>query len=122
MGLSQYVPNCFPIVPMTTMDDYGFYSSMPASIELGWQAYLPDFDFARANALVERFLRVRELLVGAWYPLLPPTIDRTLWAGSEYYRPDLKRGLFLVFRREDSPYAMAELKAPDWSPTPRTSS
>lgn len=96
---------------MTTLDDYGFYSSMPASIELGWRAYLPNFDFARANVLVQRFLRVRELLVGAWYPLLPTTLDKTLWVGSEYYRRDLARGLFLVFRRENSPYTMVEVKA-----------
>jgi alpha-galactosidase len=111
MGLSQYVPNSFPSAPLTTLDDYGFYSSMPASIELGWRAYLPNFDFARANVLVQRFLRVRELLVGAWYPLLPATLDKTLWVGSEYYRRDLARGLFLVFRRENSPYTMVEVKA-----------
>jgi hypothetical protein len=94
-----------------TMDDYGFYSSMPASLELGWRAYAPGFDFARADLLVQRFLRVRELLVGAWYPLLPPTLDKTLWVGSEYFRKDLDRGLFLVFRREDCPYPTVEVKA-----------
>ncbi len=111
MGLSQYVPNSFPSMALTTLDDYGFYSDMPASIELGWRVYQPDFDFARANVLVERFLRVRELLVGAWYPLLPPTLDKTLWTGSEYYREDLAKGLFLVFRREISPYTTVEVKA-----------
>ena len=111
MGLSQYVPNCFSSGPLMTLDDYAFYSAMPASIVLGWQAYRPTFDFARANLLVARFLRIRELLVGAWYPLLPATLDQTLWVGSEYYRRDLARGLFLVFRRANSPYSEVEVKA-----------
>lgn len=110
MGLSQYVPNCFTSGPLMTMDDYAFYSSMPASIVLGWHAYAPNFDFARANALVARFDRIRDLLVGAWYPLLPQTLDKTLWVGSEFYRPDLGRGIFLAFRRENSPYTVVRVK------------
>ncbi len=97
MGSISHVPN-FSGMALTTLDDYGFYSEMPASPN--WMESLPLIPLCAANVLVVRFLRVRELLVGAWYPLLPPTLDKTLWTGSEYYREDLVKGLFLVFRRE----------------------
>jgi alpha-galactosidase len=111
MALSQYLPNCHPSVWHTALDDYGFYSSMPAAAVPVWQAWTPGFDLARANVLMERFHRIRELLVGAWYPLLPPTLDKTQWIGSEYIRRDLGKGLFLVFRRENCAYSAVEVKA-----------
>lgn len=86
------------------MDDYSFHSTLASSLCMGWIADAPDFDFKRGKALLDQYLAVRHLLVGAWYPLLPYTRDALQWTGSQYHRADLQEGLLLVFRRANSPY------------------
>lgn len=121
-GLSQYLPNnCFS-TPLVRMDDDSFYSTMAGSLCLGWIADDTGFDTGRARLLTGRYLRLRHLLVGAWYPLDlcdAQTSDvrasyteesleaarsgaSTGWMGSQYHRPDLNEGFALVFRRPGS--------------------
>ena len=108
-GLSQYLPNHVFMTPINRMDDYSFHSAMATSLCLGWIADAPDFDQKRAQQLVERYRRVRHLLTGAWYPLLPYTRDPRAWMAVQYHRPDLDEGMVLVFRHRDSPYQTADL-------------
>ena len=108
-GLSQYLPNHVFMTPLNRMDDYSFHSAMATSLCLGWIADAPDFDQGRARELAERYRRVRHLLTGAWYPLLPYTPDPRAWMAVQYHRPDLGEGMVLVFRHRDSPYQTADL-------------
>jgi len=59
--------------------------------------------------LLDRYRQVRDLLIGAWYPLLPYSRDLDRWMASQYHRPDLDEGMVLVFRRAESPYRTVEL-------------
>ena len=102
-GLSQYLPNHVFMAPVNRTDDYSFHSAMATSLCLGWIADADDFDFGRAQLLVERYREARPLLVGAWYPLLPYTRDEARWIASQYHRPDLGRGMILAFRHAASP-------------------
>jgi len=106
-GLSQYLPNnCFT-TPINRLDDYSFHSALATSLCMGWIADAPDFDVERGKALLQRYLDIRHLLIGAWYPLLPDTRSRSTWMGFQFHRPDLNEGLMLLFRRPESPYPTA---------------
>jgi alpha-galactosidase len=109
-GMSQYLPNSTAVAHLENLTDYSFHSTMASSLCLGWIADAEDFDINRAKKLTDRYLEVRHLLVGAWYPLTPSSIDHSVWLGSQYHRRDLNEGLLLVFRREESPYPNAELR------------
>jgi len=63
-----------------------------------------------AKQYIDRYLAYSELFVGAWYPFLESSMDSTYWMGSQYYRPDLKKGIVIVQRREKSPYAAIDAK------------
>ena len=108
-GLSQYLPNNVFTTALTQLDDYSFHTALPHSISLGWPADAPDFDWARARHLVQRYRELRHLFIGAWYPLLPASVSPQYWMASQYHRPDLNEGIVLVFRRSESPFPIADL-------------
>ncbi|MHB0956932.1 MAG: alpha-galactosidase [Pirellulaceae bacterium] len=108
-GASQYLPNNTFVGQLIRLDDYSFHSTLASSLCLGWIADAPDFDAARAKVLTDRYLAIRHLLTGAWYPLLPYSRDQVDWAGMQFHRADLEEGLLLVFRRGESPYGSADL-------------
>lgn len=106
-SLSQYLPNNTFDTPLVRLDDYSFHSTLACSLIPSWIADQPGFDTKRAKKLMDRYLEVRHLLVGSWYPLLPYSRDLTQWIASQYHRPDLNEGMMLVFRRSESPYTTA---------------
>ena len=108
-GLSQYLPNNVFTTPINRLDDYSFHSTMATSLCLGWIADASDFDLARAKKLTDRYRSIRELLIGAWYPLLPYTRDPRQWMAMQWHRPDLDAGFLLVFRHRESPYRSIEV-------------
>ena len=102
-GLSQYLPNQVFMAPVNRLDDYSFHSAMATSLCLGWIADAEGFDLDRARQLADRYRRVRPLLVGSWYPLLPYTREEGQWMASQYHRADLGEGMVLAFRHAESP-------------------
>jgi alpha-galactosidase len=97
------------VAHLNKLDEYSFHSTMASSLCLGWIADAPDFDVARAKRLLGRYLELRHLLIGAWYPLLPYSRDAKQWTAVQYHRPDLGEGLVLAFRRSESPYNSAQV-------------
>lgn len=108
-GLSQYLPNNVFVGHINRMDDYSFNSVIASSLCMGWIADAPDFDTARGKKLLDRYLALRHLLIGAWYPLLPYSRSGNEWIASQYHRPDLDEGVIFAFRRADSPYRSADV-------------
>ena len=108
-GLSQYLPNNAVVAHLNRLDDYSFHSTLASSLCLGWIADAPDFDAAGAKKLADRYRAIRHLLIGAWYPLLPQTREKTHWLAMQFHRPDLDEGMILAFRRAESPYPTAEV-------------
>lgn len=109
-GASQYLPNNTIVAHLNRLDDYSFHSTLASSLCLGWIADAEDFDVARAKQLTDRYLAVRHLLVGSWYPLLPYSRNDVDWTGMQFHRADLDEGMLLVFRRAESPYRTADLR------------
>jgi alpha-galactosidase len=108
-GMSQYLPNSTFVAHLNRMDDYSFHSTLASSLCMGWITDAPDFDFVRGKKLLDLYLEVRHLLIGAWYPLLPYTRDKVAWMASQYHRDDLQEGIVLAFRHSESPYKSVEL-------------
>jgi alpha-galactosidase len=107
-GLSQYLPNVCFVAHLCRMDDYSFHSTMASSLCLGWIADDPHFDLDKGKRYLEKYLSLRHLLIGEWYPLLPASRRPTDWTGSQYNRSDLGEGMILVFRHAGSPYSMID--------------
>ena len=121
-GLSQYLPNNSIVAHLNQLDDYSFHSTMASSLCLGWIADAPDFDAARGKKLLDRYLEVRHLLVGAWYPLLPYSRDRATWMAVQYHRPDLDEGMVLAFRQAREPLrSRCRSRCTAWNPGRPTS-
>jgi alpha-galactosidase len=76
---------------------------------MGWITDAPDFDLKHGKKLLDQYLKVRHLLIGSWYPLLPYSREDSAWMASQYHRPDLQEGMILVFRHAESPYRTADL-------------
>ena len=108
-SLSQYLPNSVFAAHLNRMDDYSFHSIMASSLCMGWIADAPDFNVKLGKKLLDLYLRVRHLLIGAWYPLLPYSREDSAWMASQYHRHDLQEGMILVFRHAESPYRTADL-------------
>lgn len=108
-GMSQYLPNSTFVAHINRMDDYSFHSTLASSLCMGWIADAEDFDLERGKQLLGLYMKVRHLLIGSWYPLLPYSRDKFAWMASQYHRDDLQEGMILVFRHSESPYKTADL-------------
>jgi alpha-galactosidase len=108
-ALSQYLPNSAFVAPINRLDDYTFRSVFPTSLCIGWIADAQEFPAKRASALLRRYLALRHLLVGAYYPLTGYSRTGRDWMAMQFHRPDLDAGMILVIRRKDSPYRSIEV-------------
>ena len=50
---------------------------------------------------LDRYLKVRPIYTGDFYPLTPHTLENNHWIAWQFYRADLKSGIVQVFRRPD---------------------
>jgi len=144
-GLHLYLPcnsvaNSYP-------DTYAFRSSMTSGIILRWDPYEADFPVEDARRLVDEFKRLRPFFYGDFYPLTPHSVSDDVWMAYQFHicvldspirfhrnsalamktnpnriqnkHEDMKQGMFLVFRRPESPYLSARLKLGGLNPQAR---
>jgi len=90
-------------------DPYAFRSTLGGALCLGWDPRLPAFDRELAAEWLEQFRKLRHLVVGDFYPLTPYTTQPEDWIAYQFHREDLREGMVVVFRREHSKSASAEL-------------
>jgi alpha-galactosidase len=81
---------------------YLFRSSINSGVVLGWNLYLPDFPVEQARNLITEFKRIRPLFYGDFYPLTPHNTGDDVWMAYQFHRKDMKQGMALVFRRQES--------------------
>ena len=60
---------------------------------------------------------MRDFFYGDFYPLTAHSIRDDVWIAYQFHREDMKQGMFLVFRRPESPYLSARLKLSGLSPS-----
>ena len=101
----MYLPGGIINIPTERTDDYGAWSSFAGQFCPGWHPLDPDFPMEEARRQVERYKRVSPLLSGDFYPLTPASLHQA-WIAYQFHRPDLARGLALIFRRPDTESAV----------------
>ena len=62
------------------------------------------------HKMCKEFLRVRPYLTEDVYPLTTPSDAKDIWSAIQYHDPKTDSGVFLAFRREESPYEMASFR------------
>ena len=106
-GLSLYVPlhagGCWGFEP------YVFRSIATTGTNLCQDTRAKDFPVALAKAAIAEAKALRPLVLGDYYPLLPINVDEHHWCGWQLDRPDLGKGLAVLFRRSKSPYAAVDV-------------
>jgi alpha-galactosidase len=108
-SLSQYLPNSTFDAPIARLDDYTYHSVFATSLCVGWIADAPEFPKERASRMLSRYLALRHLLVGDYYPLTGYSRNQRDWMAFQFDRPDLGAGMVMVFRRGQSPYRSLEV-------------
>ena len=116
-GLNLYLPcsGTFSNEPAI----YDFRSALGAGINIHWNPYASDFPAPQAKNLIAEFKRLRPFFYGDFYPLTPHSISDDVWMAYQFHREDLGQGMFLAFRRPNSPDLTARLKLSGLLPSAR---
>ncbi|MHC1765055.1 MAG: alpha-galactosidase [Verrucomicrobiia bacterium] len=99
------------------LDDYEFRSSMCSALCLNWwvsgdvsaERIRPDFPFAWAKQVLDKYLDIRPFYYGDYYPLTSYSQARDVWMAWQFDRPESGDGMIVVLRRPDSPYESARI-------------
>ncbi len=86
-------------------DAYGFRSVMVPNVNALWDVRRRDLDYDLIRSLVAQWRGVGEMFSGDYYPLTPYSMENDAWIGWQLHRPDLEKGMVLLFRRTESPRA-----------------
>ena len=100
-GANLYLPGGIINIPTEGTDDYKTWSSFAGQFCLGWHPLDEDFPMERAILQVNRYKRIRHLLIGDFYPLTPCSVEEP-WIGYQFHRVDLDKGFALLFKRSVS--------------------
>ena len=95
--LSLWVPIAMGAV--NGFDPYTFRSAASNGVGTGLDLRAPYVPLAQAQAGIEELKSLRPYWLGDYYPLTDISPDEHAWAGWQFYRPDLKAGFAVFFRR-----------------------
>jgi alpha-galactosidase len=74
-----------------------------SSFSSGWLVGTDRLAIDAIKPAAEEFKEVRPFFIGDYYPLTSYNADKSSWNVQQWHRPDLKSGIVLAFRRQDSP-------------------
>ena len=83
--------------------------ALRSSYSAGWIFGTDRFDIQWMKPAAEEFLEARPFFIGDMYPATPYGGDLTTWSAIQWARPDLKAGVVVVLRRQNSPYTVLDL-------------
>lgn len=124
-GLSHWLPFfAFGTQNENGGDTYNFRSSMAAGMSVHYFSYerLPvseTYPHEWLRERLEEFHACKDCFSGDYYPLAEITHDAKAWSISQYYRPDLGKGILLAFRRGESSYLSAGIRLRGLNPDSR---
>jgi alpha-galactosidase len=104
--LSLWVP-----IAMSTVngyDPYIFRSASTNGVGAGLDLRASYIPLDQIQGGIEELKSLRPFWLGDYYPLTGITLDEKAWAGWEFYRPDLRAGFAVFFRRALSPESAIE--------------
>ena len=112
-GLNLYLPfhsgGCFGLEP-----SYSFRSAMMSGNVLCLDVVGTPAE--KIQQTVEMFHKVRPYFEGDYYPLFPHLENERVWYGYQLSRPDLQKGMIVLFRRALAPDASKILSLYDIDP------
>ncbi len=100
-----YGVNFFLPTAGTFTDDYSPYkirSTMTNGVMLNWDPFKAGFDAGKAERVLNEYREVRDLFWGDYYPLTPYSVADNAWCAYQFHKPEERRGMVLVFRRQKS--------------------
>ncbi len=116
-GLSFYLP--LHGAGTDSTDPYTFRSFIKSAMGFGWDIFDPYFPVEQAKRRIAEFEQLRHVFYGDFYPLTAYSVGDDVWMAYQFHREDLKQGMFLAFRRLNSPNLTACLKLGGLSPSAR---
>ncbi len=106
-GISSWIP--FHGTGVKEPDAYLFRSMMTPYPNCLWDARRTDLNYDELRRLIAQWKQVAPNYAGDFYPITPYSLDRTVWIGWQFDRPEVGEGMVQVFRRESSIYRSADL-------------
>ena len=94
----------------TPVEPYAFWSNVAPSLGFGIDIRVKDLDYAALRRLVGQWRSTGPYYCGDYYPLMPYSLENTVWIAWQFDRPDLGEGVVQAFRRAESFYESARLK------------
>lgn len=95
--LSLWIPLDSNLLHMA--DPYNFRSTMTTGIGIGMNLNSPYVPVNELRKGIAELKSIRQYWLGDYYPLAATSLDENVWAGYQFYRPDMKGGFALLFRR-----------------------
>lgn len=107
-GLNLWIPlhSC----GVWCFDHYAWRSAITGGACLCPDPRSKNFPKTQAKKAIAELKKLRPYFLGDYYPLFDINVNETCWFGYQFDRPDLGEGMVLIFRREESPYPIAEIK------------
>ncbi|MCX6910920.1 MAG: alpha-galactosidase [Verrucomicrobia bacterium] len=107
-GLSLYVP--LHAAGVWSFDPYPFRSVATTGTSICQDLRkMDEATVQQAKRAISELKMLRPLWQGDYYPLFNISLDETMWCGWQFYRADLGKGFAMVFRRQRSPYSLAQV-------------
>ena len=75
-----------------------------------------DVDWNEYRRMLDQWRQVAECFLGDFYPLMPHTLDETLWVAWQFNRPKQGDGMIQAFRHAESPYSSVQVKCKGLEP------
>ena len=83
-------------------DTYTFRSNMYPSGVMDFNILNKDMNYELFRKLLNELRMVSDNFLGDYYPLLPYSLDETVWMAWQFDRPEVGQGIVQVFRRPGS--------------------
>jgi alpha-galactosidase len=84
-------------------DPYVFRSAATSGVGSGLDLRASYVPLDQVKRGIEELISLRPFWLGDYYPLTDISLDERAWSGWQFYRPDLKGGFAVFFRRPLSP-------------------
>ena len=94
--------------PGTSTDGPSLAYAIRSSYSTGWVFGPRAFPLDIMKSAADEFDQVRSFFQGDMYPLTPYSGDLSTWSIIQWDRPDLKAGIVMVLRRQNSSYLSVE--------------
>ncbi len=93
-----------------TIDPYLFRSQTAPAIRLGFTPETMSKNKQQFLRLIAQWREADSLYYGDFFPLTPYSLDTNAWIAWQFNQPKQGTGVIQAFRRQDSPFASAQLK------------